>query len=39
MDYPAWMIQHGMGAFTDPAAEGLVRGFKQKTRWTALLAD
>lgn len=36
---PAWMIQHGMGAFTDPAAEGLVPGFKPKAAWTALLAD
>lgn len=36
---PAWMIAHGMRAFTDPGSEAMVPGFDPKAAWTALMRD
>jgi hypothetical protein len=34
---PAWMIQHGMGAFTGVVGDGLVPGFDADATWQEML--
>ncbi|TAG08780.1 MAG: hypothetical protein EAZ40_18460 [Rhodobacterales bacterium] len=34
---PAWMIQHGMGAFLGSEGDGLVKGFDAESAWALIL--
>lgn len=36
---PRYMIQHGMGAFTKDAGDGLVKGFDAKSAWADVLKN
>jgi hypothetical protein len=36
--HPDYMIKHGMGAFTDPSATGLVEGFDTSSAWEKILS-
>ncbi|MCF6273852.1 MAG: hypothetical protein L3J37_11820 [Rhodobacteraceae bacterium] len=36
--FPAYMVQHGMRAFTDPEAEPLVQDFPARAVWTNIMS-